>query len=341
MKALTVLTACVLTAGAFAQASPLAPESLESFVGVSWSGIRLGATTDGDLKRTFGTQKSTFRPEAVRVRTVESAPYRIDALLDGRGDKAKVAALRLEFLGNAPTLEALEAAMGTKTLAFYPRQRFEDWSIRVFPERGIALFLLGEPPVARPAVALLMNPSRLADLTAGLLREPSDVEEYDPRFSDQELTITYGRVMVTLTGTNVDFQRKRDLEIDIEEELMGRSRARFLEYRRGSPIALNASVNVRWDTRRKTMTYDVSLGVSGRNVLGDVGASGSSSQSFSRIENRPLVRDMRTIGRLLDEARDELERNFDNAVLRQRPPSKEQIRNAIWADLTNRATRQF
>lgn len=339
-KSLFVVGLCIGLHGlGWSQPSPLNPEPIERFVGVSWSGIRIGATTDDSLKKTFGVNKGPIRPEACLVKTVEGAPMRVDALLDGRGGKAKVTAIRLEYPGVAPRVSELEAAMSEKSIAYYQPGRIEDWSVRVFPSRGIACFVFGEDEMQRTSVILLMQPTRLADLVSDLRRgERTAVEIYDPRFSDDDLLVEYRSVSVNVNGSNVDFRRKRDIEDDIDDELRRRSRARFMDYSSRGDATMSASVNVRWDEKRQTFTIDATISLSGRNALGNVSASGSASDRWTKVTTRPNIASSRDIMSVVEDARNELERNFDAAVLKQRPPTKEEIRRATWAQMVNRAT---
>ncbi len=331
-----------LFAMAVAAPAPLNPQPISQFDGRSWSGITLGVTTDDDLKKTFGVNKNPIRPEAVYVKTVADAPMRLDALLDGRGGKAKVTALRLEYPGRAPSVVELETSLQEKSVAFYAVDRYEDWSVRVFPSRGIAAFVMGEKEFMRTSLILLMQPTRLGDLVNSLRREqPTPVTAYNPRFTDDDLLVTYGDISVSLTSSSVDFQRKRDVEDDIEDELRRRSRARFMDYSSRGAATMNASVSVRWDERRQTYTIDATVSLAGRNALGNVSASGNQSEKWTRIANKPRITSSRDILNVVDDARTELERNFDDAVLRQRPPTKEQIRAAQWAALINGATQSL
>lgn len=313
---------------------PLIPQPIDGFVGNEWSGIRIGATTDGDIKRRFGTEKGAIRPEALNVKVAEGTPFRVDALLDGRGDKAKVTALRLAYSGAGPSSDELSKILSERPERFYFEGRLEDWALDVFETRGIGLFVLND----RTSVALLVPPAKLDLLTQGLDSAPTDIEPYDPTFTDDQLLVEYGSIDVYLSGSKVNFRSKRDIENDIKDELTRRSRARYLDYDRRGKARMDARVDIRYDDRRQTFTIDVRLTVDGENALGRVSASGGESKRWAKVLEAPRINDSRMVLDVLEKARDDLEDEFDAAVRKQRPPTKEEIRTATWATLINRAT---
>ncbi|MBL8059756.1 MAG: hypothetical protein JNK63_03455 [Chthonomonas sp.] len=317
-------------------ATPLVPEPIDRFIGISWSGIRIGATTDADIKRTFGTEKGAVRPEALNVKVVEGTPFRVDALLDGRGDKAKVTAIRLGYSQPVPLTEILKP-FPDEAVTYYHEGRIEDWNLSVIETRGIGIFALQ----GQAKVALLLPPAKLEELTAGLSMAPTEVLEYDPKFTDDELLVEYGDVGVTLTSSKINFRSKREIENDIEDELTRRSRAKYLDYNRSGRATLSARIDVRYDDRRQTLTIDAQLSVYGENALGKVSASGSDSSRWTKIVEAPRIESSRAILDIVEEARTDLERNFDAAVRRQRPPTKEEIRNQTWAQIIDRATKSL
>ncbi len=334
------MLACLFGLGSLASAlGRLTPEPVPQFDGKEWSGITLGVTTDGDIKKDFGSDKSPIRPEALQVRTVEGTQVIVTALLNGRGTKALVTAIRLDYPGlSGPLMAVVTNSMGITPFERFAETRYEDWSVFAFEERGVVCFALNNGANTRVQMIVLMQPDRVPDLLRTLDKEPSEVEEYDPRIEDRDLRVDYGTVSVNLTGSSVDFRSKREYENDIRDDLERRGRSRYLDFYSQSNNVMSSTVTVRWDSRRETLTYSANLSVSGRNVLGNVSASGSASRTITRVRERPGINSSRDIRRVVEEARDDLERNFDTAVRRQRPPTKEEIRFAEWNRLVNEAT---
>lgn len=331
---LSKLMIAILLAANLLAPKALVPEPIETFIGSAWSGIRIGATSDADIKRTFGTEKGAIRPEALNVKVIEGTPFRVDALLNGRGDKAKVTAIRLGYPEPGPVLEDYLKPLGQPSIPYFVTGRIENWQLDVIETRGIAMFSLD----GRVRATLLLPPAKLDALTNGLTMAPTDVEVYDPKFTDQELLVEYGDIDVNLTSSKVNFRSKHDIERDIEDELTRRSRAKYLDYDRRGDATLDAQVDIRYDDRRQTLTIEVRLSVDGKNILGRVSASGSDSVRYAKVMEAPRIETSMQILDVLEDARDELEENFDAAVRKQRPPTKEEIRNAQWAQITDRAT---
>lgn len=276
----------------------------------------------------------------MRLRLGEDADSRVDVLLDGRGGQAKASAFRVELIRNAPSIQDLATLWSETPQTYFAETRYEDWSVVAFLNRGVAFFVMGSGERTRPVFAVLTTPDNVKLLLQGLEDAPTEIEPYNPRIDPEDLIIQYDRVSVDLSTTGVDVRDRLRIQDDLAYDLERRLRASFLEYRRGGDGNLSGRVTARWDSRRQTLTIEVVLSASGNNLLGSVSASGSGEDRYTRVSERPLLRDDRLLRRAFDEAMRNLEDNFDAAVRRQRPPTREAIRNAEWLRRVNDATRR-
>ena len=316
------------------------PDPTENFVGLSWSEMRIGATTDAQIKKLYQLDKPAIRPEALRLKIAERDLKRVDVLLNGRGAKATVSGFYLQYEpGKGPEIATLGKAISKEPMVGFPANRYEDWSVAGFADRGIFALCqnIGGKQIAE--IVLLLAPEAAEYALRGWEAEPTRIEKYDPVITFEDLLITYGRASGSVSGSNVEFSRREDIEDDIQYELERSGRSRFLQYDRRGNAQVSGSLNVGWDKKRKEVTYSVTVSASGTNLLGNVTASGSAERTFRRMEEKPRVRSERFIIDLIRDARDDMERNFDSAVSRQRPPTATEIRYREWMKIVNDATK--
>ena len=230
IAAAAVLT--LTTAAARADAPYFAARGIETFDGVSWSGITLGVTTQEGVKQQFRNGRGRFMPAvpSVELRQEDrNAPWRVDALYPTRDKKATLEGICLTYRGDersAPALPWLESALGEGSEERFPAERFEDWRIVVYPERGVLLFVLND----RVPMALLGAPDRIARAAGTLEREePPVIERSDPH-EGKPRVVKFDSVDVSLSLK--DFRAKDESRVkrDLEEMLRRASAGGVLEF---------------------------------------------------------------------------------------------------------------
>lgn len=190
-----------------------------SFNGSEWGGIKLGVHTDPDLKRLFKAGKGGIRPESLRL--AATGPRKVDALMDARGAKAKVKAVRVEF-DSGQNLDPIALGLGVEPVALYQEGRWEDWSVAHFPGKGVTalqlegqafVFLLGNPGLMDQAV------TRFIDKPTEIVRRPDPGENWD-----RVVTYDFVRVKVEQSKSDripneLDSRGRSRVEQDFEERL--------------------------------------------------------------------------------------------------------------------------
>lgn len=331
-----VLAVCCAQAHA---APPITIAPFSSFDGKSWSGLTIGTSTDSSIKKQFAIAKGAIRPEALRLMVAAPVEYRVDALLDDRGSKARLAAIRIEALGAGSTVKNLVQELGETPKQSFPIERFEDWSVFSFEKRGITVFAIGPNEMEVAKVIVMTHPIHVPQFLTSLTADKTQISEYDPKFSREDLTVRFDRPSVNIRTSNASVDRRSSVESDAQADLMRRTYGEFLRYDYSGSGTMSCNVDVRWDSRRRELNIEATVSASGRNALGDVRATGSDSRTWRDYDNRPNLRNPDVILNIIDNARRECEQNFDDAVRKQRPPSKEEIRNSVWNQIINSATK--
>lgn len=299
-------------------ADRLAPKPLETFDGKAWAGLSLGNMTDADIKQKFSTEKGAIRPEALRITTLKDSGVRVDALLNGRGSKAVMGAIRVEF-DNPPKLEELADKLGEQPVAMYNRERHEDWRVLAFIDHGILAmdvagtvdtFVLCPPDQVRDALKVFYK--ERVPVTAPV--DPGRNWDRILRFNDVDVSVSLG----SNRPSTLDYDWRRRVERRLQNE--GESTRRG-SLRYGSSYTGQLEIRVSSDKFDKDgdSNFTVSVAVTGSSPYGQIRQSTSSSKKiWNSYERR--VED------LFDDAMSDLDRYVRSAVQKLGAPPKEELR---------------
>lgn len=332
-----MLTLCLVAA----LAAPVDPgyftvPAYSSFDGRTWGGLEISRTTDAELKKLYKTSKGAMRPEGILLTQPDSANYRVDALLKGRGKDARLNGIRINYRGAEPSLEALCQDLPGAPAMFFPKTRYEDWAVAAYPQRGVAFFLdrASDHPVVE--WALVSNPDTLLSALQGLGVESSEVVEYVDPYRDLPRLLELGTVSVSFHFDGIQAE-DRDQDRDDLERAMKRMKAHDLvHYRSGKrgtfSLAIDASYTVK-DGGRVRVTGDLE----GFTNYGHVAVHSESARDLKKPrsgENPPrYVRYMS----IAEDVISDIEDKIREAIEAQGPPPIQSFRYADWTDLVFRA----
>lgn len=310
----------------------LSPQPLESFDGKSWSGLTLGGLTDGEIKKLYQTDRGAIRPEALKLLTVKDSGVRVDALLDGRGDKAVMRSIRLEY--DVPLeIETLVRDLGEDPIAMYLPERNEDWRVLAFVDRGLLAVDLN----GRVDTVFLCTPAQLGIALRDFVDRQSRVTTpVDPgrdwdrvvRYSDVEATVSLGSSRPE--WMNADWRRRLERRLENSAEAVREPSLRYTSSARGR-LTIRATSD-RFNSSGEA-NFTVSVSVKAATPYGEVEKSASRSRKLGESYERKITD-------LLDDAVDDLSRDVQYAVQRLGPPPKEQSRRVALDRLMDGATRK-
>lgn len=315
-----------------AVADRLSPKSIDTFDGKSWAGLTLGNLTDSDLKQKYQTEKNAIRPEALRIATDKDSGVRVDALLDGRGGKAVMRAIRVEF-DNPPSIDQLSDALGEKPVPMYNRERHEDWRILAFVDRGV----LAMDVEGKVDTFVLCAPQRVGDaLSVFYDRSVPVTVPADPgrnwdrvlRFNDVDVSVSLG----SNRPSTLDYDWRRRVERRMQNE--GESTRRgSLRYGSGYSGRLRIEVSSDKFDKDGDARFSVAVSVSAGSPYGQINQSASSSKKvWNSYERR--VQD------LFDDAIGDLDRYVRSAIQKLGPPAKEELRKLAMEKVYDGATKK-
>jgi opacity protein-like surface antigen len=276
------LAPLVFGASAAQAADRLQPQPIETFNGQSWAGLTLGEDTDGSIKRAFQTEKGAVRPEALKFVNDRRDGVRVDALLDGRGGKAVLRAIRVQYDDQYPDLQKLSETLAERPLELWPRERTEDWRVLAFMQRGVIAVVAGSGARQYTPIVFLCDPKRMAaSLEDYEERETPIGRPFDPG-QDWDRVVRFGQIRWDFSyGKNKpeEFNGfwQRDLKNRIEDDITDSRRLRY-DSRVGGSVTVNMSTG---DFRDGEAEFRFNITMHAQTPYGSVTKFGNESRKIS------------------------------------------------------------
>lgn len=277
--------------------------------------VVLGQTADKDLKKLYKVGKGAMRPEGLVISNDDQ--WRVDALLNGRGGDAKAIAVWYE------AKRAVEFSDFTRDLGpaerSFVRNRSSDWSVNAWPERGIAMFVTRDGNRDYVEGILLTDKDRILTMTRALEAQPTEILDLQAIFDRKDRRVFIRSFDVDISSKNINIGDQRREERFIQSFAERRWETRDILFGRdGGTISI--SINIDFE---KT---NVSVSLSGKNEVGPVSGSGSSTARKFRVERdvaqyrREYVEDA-----VLDALTDAV-RAAEQVIANQKPPTPQDDR---------------
>lgn len=335
-----VLLSAHLRAPAVAQGLFEAP-AVTAFDGKAWGGLVIGESTDADIKKACKTQKGAVRPEAMVLTQASGSQVRVDVMMDGRGAKAKLNGFRVAFADGGPTVDDVARTLKMDPETWFPRERYDEWRLVTFPEKGITLFIEGEGRTERASLVLLCRPGRVRDALADCERDATSVRsfrEFARKYDDRCVEI--GTVSVDvgrLKGIHLTDERRAesDLVSMVRDMRMGDE----VVLRRGGAGTLSVSVTASYDSGDRSGSLSASATLGGSTELGRVYASSSVKRSLRDEGEEPEWRGSRRFESVVRDAVDQVVRDAAQSVRRQHVPTAAEVRRAAMDRAISEATK--
>lgn len=322
----TSVCAVVLSATLVWADQNFAPPKLTDFTVQTWGSLEFGRTTQEGIKKAYKNTRGDFR-NSVELKMSPAQPYKVFALFPNVKKEATLDSVVLCFKNetDGPSLDSLKTALGTDLKRTYPPTRHDDWSIAIWPNRGIAALLLREQAVW----VLLGDPARVSRIGAGFADTAPTVTDVPDPSAGKKKEIVFGSVSAdfSLTRMDVNKNRERDnIEREVQRPLTSDS---VLRYDSGSDGTYRVSVSAT-NHDDKDGSGSVSASLEGVSPYGKI--SVSEYESFTvrkqtrRLEDTNYFRTLERVERTLaDKAR--------KALDKQGPPKPEDVRHAAWEQL--------
>lgn len=336
--ALASLTLTV-AAAAFSAAPPaFVPDKIENFDGRSWAGITLGVTTQDGVKKQFKNGRGDFS-SSVELQQEGAQGYKVSAIYPNKDKNATLHAIGIKHANDSDglPLDRLAETLGPGEELYPPQERYEDWRVIAYPQKGILAFALN----GRVPLLLMGHPDRIAETASALLtKEALAVTEYVDPHRDEPRVLTFRDIDIdfSLRGdmrVRREYEEKRDIERDI------RSATRPGGLMRWDPSAsvgaYNVSVSANYNADKRKGDGSVSVSISGMTPYGQISASSYESfkvEERDRDGSRFYLEDTR-YNRAVDTAMREAEAELEQKLRKIGPPPVETFRREWWDRLVD------
>lgn len=291
--------------------------------------VVFGETADKDLKKLYKVGKGAMRPEGLVLSNDDQ--WRVDALLNGRGGDAKAIAVWFE------AKKATEFSTFTRDLGpaerFYAANRSSDWSANTWSEKGIAMFVTREGNRDYVDGILLTDRARILTMSRGLRTDESSIIDLQAIFDRKDRRVWIRDFSVNINRKNINIGEVSREERLLESFAQRRFETRAIQFARDGSGSVSITVTIDFE---KT---NVSVSLSGRNEIGSVSGSGSSTGRKFRVQNdvaeyrRDYVEDA-----VLDALSDAVQ-SAERAIDAQKPPTPAEDRRASIYAIVNGSIR--
>lgn len=299
---------------------------LEQFDGKAWAGIQVGVTTDSELKKLYKTDKGAFRPEAIVLDKGELGSTRVEAVMLGRGAGAKVQGFRLSWKP-VESLDRITRGLPSAPLLLYPRERYEDWAIAAYPDRGIALFVTHTERNPDVEAAVLCTPDALRFALRGYDDRKSEITEYRDPYEGKPKVMEFGSTSVKFNVTGIQILDQRADRDDLTHMLERVRGGGTMRYRPGATGSVQLTVTCPYDATRGGRVT-VSAHAQGSTNYGRFSADAADSMDLGK--NQSTLRYLSLANSVVRDLEDKVQ----ETVSKQGPPPVESFRYAAWANVT-------
>ena len=266
-----------LTATAWAQ-RPFVPPPIEAFDGKQWAGMVLGQTTDAEIKRMYQTQRGAVYPEALAFRPFQTAPY-VDALLDGRGARARVQGFLIRYGNGGPTPEAVAEALDEQPSLWYHPGRIEPWHAAVFWKRGVILIVDENQPDGRARGVLLCRPEAVQNAMIDMTTAVTPYEDRpNPGRNWNRSVQVWGLDLRLGLPPGVDECEFEGLEKEVDDEAVSLGTGPRVVYVRGGRGRYTVEVSAAYDLEKDEFVWIGWAVLSAGTPFGQVSAEGTAEQ---------------------------------------------------------------
>lgn len=267
---------CITSSGAKAKPGPLMPQNPANFNGKTWCGLTLGEMNWKQVKKTVRLSKSGRYLHSTEAVQPKDSTREVDLFFSpGDAEQARLCSFLLKHTGLAPTVaEAQHNLTAPKT--FYPRQRFEDWSLLTSPGKGIVFFTVnGQAPVV-----MMVPPAALSRLTVHLSSTRTPILVRRDAHAGEARVMEFGTVRVndTIRGLLSVSPTERARR---ESEMKDTTARGTMRYRVGAPGSYTVDVTGTGNAAEGG-NLTVTATIDGNSPYGPLHVARSSSSSWPK-----------------------------------------------------------
>jgi len=330
--AITFGMTVVAAVSAAASAPPwFVADKIEAFDGAEWAGLKLGVTTQDGVKKQFRNGRGDFS-SSVELEQDGTQGYRVSAIYPNKDKKAPLHAIAVKYVSDADglPLDKLVEALGPGEEMYPPQERYEEWKVVSYPQKGLLLFALGD----RVPLVLMGYPDRIAEAASALLtREPLPVTEYVDPHRDEPRVVTFRDLDISFSvrgdlRLRNESEERREIEREVRSALQPGGGLRWDPSAAGG--AYRISVTGSYNNNKNKGDGSVSVTISGITPYGQVSGSGYESFTIDGTSEATQELEDTRYNRSLAAAMREAEADVAQKLQKVGPPPLESFRRGWW-----------
>jgi len=332
----TAITLIMTSGIALAAPKTFTWQSLSGFDGTTYRGISFDESSDSFIKKVFASEKGAYRPEGFLLKTQDPNLRKVEVLLDGRGSKARMTALRLWPSKNFELdVVDLENQLGIPSIEEYQDRRFSDWGVAKFAEKGVlALFEFGRGNRERnrKVVSLILTTPNRADSRDRLQEDSTPIDSLKRLLDNMERRILISGLNLNLSTDKIRNLRSRDdndLSYTAQREISSRY---FVMGRGGNDIQVSVNIN-------KKGNVSVNASLTSSNDIGRLSISSSSSCRLKVDADGFVYYSHSRVEDAVQDAISDLGSSAAYAIKRQKEPTELSLMLRDWDNLTDSWTK--
>ena len=299
------------------------PAPFSSLDGAGWGGLRFGVTTPNQIKARFSIDSHNDVPRSLRLRQPADVGVEVNTLFVDKKDTDPLEALLLRYSPGAMSLSDLQSQIGEDGAARFPRERYQDWWVQVFPRHGAVAFVLNTPDGADVRQVLLLPMGALPQVARGWSETVTPVAPLVDPHAGEARVMEFGTTLVT--GSIKGLPVSDEMKLRLERRMVDSTAEGFMRYASGAGGRYETEISGNYSPD-KGGDVTVSCTISGSSPYGEVHAARERTDSIDKKDDP--YQDYRDT---LQKTMSDTEAAFARAMAATGPPTPDQVRDDAWA----------
>jgi hypothetical protein len=329
LSLLALLPLCLglTTVGARAGDDTFRPTPMETCDGSGWGGLHFGAVNAQAIKDRYKIDSHNDIPQSLRLSPPGDTGVTINTLFAGKKDTDALEGFCVRYAPGTLDLATLQGDMGEDGQARYARERYGDWWVQVFPDKGVVAFVVKTPSGTDIPQVLLLPTAALPPAVHSLSVTETPIGVLVDLHAGEPRVMLFGTTLVT--GSVSGLHGTDDLKQHLERRMVDGTAGGAMHYETSASGRYTADISGSFDPSKDRDNHvKVECTIQGTCPYGAIEAS-ADSDAHIRSSDDPyrILRDTAA------DAMSKAESSFSRAMARQGPPTPDQVRASAWERL--------
>jgi hypothetical protein len=329
LSVLILLPLCwgLMVVGAQAGDDTFRPAPLESCDGNGWGGLHFGTVTAQAVKDHYKIDSHNDIPWSLRLSPPGDTGVTINTLFAGKKDTDLLEGFCMRYIPGTLDLATLQGDLGEDGQARYARVRYGDWWVQVFPDKGVAAFVVKTQAGTDIPQVILLPLAALPPAVHSLSATETPICVLVDPHAGEPRVMSFGTTSVT--GSVSGLHGSDDFKQHLERRMVDGTAGGAMHYETNASGRYTADISGSYDPSKDRDNHiKVECTIQGTCPYGPIEATADSDARIrSNDDPYRILRDT------ANDAMKKAESNFSQAMARQGPPTPDQVRASAWERL--------